>query len=152
MSAQFESFLSPLIIMITVPLALAGGVLTLSLVLGIISIYGQIGLITLIGLITKHGILLVDFSDQAQRSGLPLKEAILQGCRLRLRPILMTTLAMVLGAIPLAFSQGPGYEARQQIGWVITGGMTIGTLFTLFVIPCVLFFFMTMKEKFYKNK
>ncbi|ETZ07582.1 multidrug resistance protein MdtC [Holospora obtusa F1] len=150
MSAQFESFLSPFIIMITVPLALAGGVLTLAAVLGMISIYGQIGLITLIGLITKHGILLVDFADQARKSGLPLKEAILEGCRLRLRPILMTTLAMVLGSIPLAFAQGPGYEARQQIGWVITGGMTIGTLFTLFVIPCVLFFFMKIKEKIYK--
>ncbi|PPE03768.1 efflux RND transporter permease subunit [Holospora curviuscula] len=149
MSAQFESFLSPFIIMVTVPLALAGGVLTLAAVFGIISIYGQIGLITLIGLITKHGILLVDFSDQARRSGLPLKEAILEGCRLRLRPILMTTLAMVLGSIPLALAQGPGYEARQQIGWVITGGMTVGTFFTLFVIPCVFLFFMEAKEKFY---
>ena len=135
--------------MITVPLALAGGVLTLGAVFGIISIYGQIGLITLIGLITKHGILLVDFADQARRSGLPLKESVLEGCRLRLRPILMTTLAMVLGAIPLAIAQGPGYEARQQIGWVITGGMTVGTLFTLFVIPCVFLFFTEAKEKFY---
>lgn len=149
MAAQFESFLSPLIIMVTVPLALAGGVLTLSGVFGIVSIYGQIGLITLIGLITKHGILLVDFAEQARRSGLSLRDAILEGCRLRLRPILMTTLAMVLGAVPLAFAQGAGYEARQQIGWVIVGGMTIGTLFTLFVIPCAFLFFMEIKEKFH---
>ena len=149
MAAQFESFLSPFIIMITVPLALSGGVLTLGAVFGMISIYGQIGLITLIGLITKHGILLVDFAEQARRSGLSLKEAVLEACRLRLRPILMTTLAMVLGAIPLAIAQGPGYEARQQIGWVITGGMTLGTLFTLFVIPCVFLFFMEVREKLY---
>ena len=150
MAAQFESFLSPLIIMLTVPLALAGGILTLSLVFGIVSIYGQIGLITLIGLITKHGILLVDFAEQGRKEhGFSMHTAILEACKLRLRPILMTTLAMVLGALPLAFASGPGYEARQQIGWVIAGGMTIGTFFTLFVVPCVFLFFMEAKEKYY---
>lgn len=150
MAAQFESFLSPLIIMLTVPLALAGGILTLALVFGVVSIYGQIGLITLIGLITKHGILLVDFAEQARKErGLSIHHAIVEACKLRLRPILMTTLAMVLGALPLAFASGPGYEARQQIGWVIVGGMSIGTFFTLFVVPCVFLFFMEAKQKYY---
>jgi multidrug efflux pump len=98
-------------------------------------VYSQIGLITLIGLITKHGILLVDFANQAKEKGASTTVAILESCQLRLRPILMTTFAMVLGAIPLAIATGAGSEARRQIGVVIVGGMSIGTLFTLFVVP-----------------
>ena len=136
MAAQFESFRDPFIIMFSVPLALAGAVFTLWIVPGgTINIYSQVGFVTLIGLISKHGILVVDFANKLQEEGETPFGAILKACRLRLRPILMTTMAMVLGALPLAISTGPGYEIRRQIGWVIVGGMTLGTLFTLFVVP-----------------
>lgn len=139
MAAQFESFIDPFIIMFTVPLSLSGAILTLKLVGGSINIYSQIGLITLIGLITKHGILIVEFANQIldKDKSISLVEAVTQAALLRLRPILMTTAAMVLGAIPLVIATGAGAESRRQIGWVIAGGMMIGTIFTLFVIPAV---------------
>lgn len=138
LAAQFESFVDPFVIMLSVPLALAGAVITLWIIpAGTINIYSQIGLVTLIGLITKHGILMVDFANNLQDEGRSVLEAIIEACKLRLRPILMTTFAMVLGAIPLALAVGAGSEARRQIGWVIVGGMSIGTVFTLFVIPVV---------------
>ncbi len=138
MAAQFESFVDPFIIILTVPLSLAGAVITLWLVpTGSLNIYSQIGLVTLIGLITKHGILIVEFANQLRDQGRSLNEAIVEASRLRLRPILMTTFAMVLGAVPLALATGAGAETRQQIGWVIVGGMTVGTLFTLFLVPAV---------------
>lgn len=138
MAAQFESFRDPFIILLSVPLALVGGVLTLWCIReGSINIYSQIGLITLMGLITKHAILLVDFANQAIDQGTKPLDAIIQaGCK-RLRPILMTTFAMVLGTVPLVIGNGAGIEMRRQVGWVILGGMSLGTLFTLFVIPCV---------------
>ncbi|MEB3703031.1 Multidrug efflux pump subunit AcrB [Candidatus Bealeia paramacronuclearis] len=138
MAAQFESFVDPLIIILSVPLSLAGAVLTLWLTpTGTLNIYSQIGLVTLIGLITKHGILIIDFANKLQDEGMRPFEAVMEAARLRLRPILMTTFAMVLGAIPLALASGPGAETREQIGWVIVGGMSFGTLFTLFLIPAV---------------
>lgn len=138
MAAQFESFVDPFIIILTVPLSLAGAVITLWLVpTGSLNIYSQIGLVTLIGLITKHGILIVEFANQLRDQGRSLNDAIVEASRLRLRPILMTTFAMVLGAVPLALATGAGAETRQQIGWVIVGGMTVGTLFTLFLVPAV---------------
>jgi multidrug efflux pump len=136
MAAQFESVRDPLIILISVPLALGGALLSLFFLKnGSLNVYSQIGLITLIGLITKHGILLIDFANQAKAKGVNRSIAILESCKLRLRPILMTTFAMVFGALPLALATGAGSEARNQIGVVIVGGMTIGTLFTLFVVP-----------------
>ena len=99
--------------------------------------YSKIGLITLIGLITKHGILIVEFSNHLRQEGEPMLEALIQASSMRLRPILMTTGAMVLGALPLALATGAGAESRQQIGWVIVGGMSLGTLLTLFVVPTV---------------
>jgi multidrug efflux pump len=137
LSAQFESFRSPLIIMFSVPLAMLGALLTLKLTGGTLNVYSQIGLITLIGLITKHGILIVEFANQMRDKGKELREAVVDAAVLRLRPILMTTGAMVLGAIPLALATGAGAESRIQIGWVIVGGMTFGTLLTLFVVPVV---------------
>ena len=137
LAAQFESFVSPLVIMFSVPLALAGALLALNIFGGSLNIYSQIGLITLVGLITKHGILIVEFSNQLRAQGKPMVEAVVEASVLRLRPILMTTGAMVLGALPLATATGAGAEARQQIGWVIVGGMTFGTFFTLFVVPTV---------------
>ncbi|MCB1659925.1 MAG: efflux RND transporter permease subunit, partial [Pseudomonadales bacterium] len=137
LAAQFESFRDPLIIMFSVPLAMLGAVLALKFTGGSLNVYSQIGLITLVGLITKHGILLVEFANQLQEQGRHKIQAVIESASLRLRPILMTTAAMVLGAIPLAMAVGAGAEVRHPIGWVIVGGMTIGTVFTLFVIPCL---------------
>jgi multidrug efflux pump len=137
LSAQFESFRDPLVIMITVPLSMAGAFLGLLLSGGTLNIYSQIGLVTLIGLITKHGILIVEFARQGMERGLSPRDAVIEAATLRLRPILMTTGAMVLGALPLALAEGAGAESRRQIGWVIVGGMSFGTLLTLFVVPTV---------------
>jgi multidrug efflux pump len=137
LAAQFESFRDPLIIMLTVPLSITGGLLGLYLSGGTLNIYSQVGLVTLIGLITKHGILIVEFANQQRILGIPAREAVLEAAALRLRPILMTTGAMVLGAVPLALASGAGAESRQDIGWVIAGGLVVGTFFTLYVIPVV---------------
>jgi multidrug efflux pump len=135
LAAQFESFRDPLIIMLTVPLSITGALAALEFSGGTLNIYSQIGLVTLIGLISKHGILIVQFANRLQDEGKPLREAVVEAAALRLRPILMTTGAMVSGAIPLAIAVGAGAESRQEIGWVIVGGMTFGTVLTLFVVP-----------------
>jgi multidrug efflux pump len=135
LAAQFESFVSPLVIMLTVPLAMTGALLALYLTGGTLNVYSQIGLVMLVGLITKHGILIVEFANQLRLRGRERREAVIEAAALRLRPILMTTAATVLGAIPLALATGAGAESRQQIGWVIVGGLTLGTLLTLFVVP-----------------
>ncbi|MDH0140706.1 efflux RND transporter permease subunit [Aquipseudomonas alcaligenes] len=135
LAAQFESFLDPLIILFSVPLSMAGALLALTLFGGTLNIYSQVGLVTLIGLITKHGILIVEFANHLLREGRELGEAVLEAALQRLRPILMTTGAMVLGAVPLAIASGAGAESRQQIGMVIVGGLLVGTFFTLFVVP-----------------
>ena len=146
LAAQFESFVDPLVILIAVPLAIFGAFLCLVLLnsgqaagLWQISaswnIYTQIGVVTLVGLIAKHGILIVEFANQLQEQGRSKAEAVVEAAGLRLRPILMTTGAMVLGSLPLALAFGAGAEARHQIGWVVVGGLAIGTLFTLFVVP-----------------
>ena len=170
LAAQFESFVGPLVIMFTVPLAMTGAILIMAFNGGIflellktwfsldpngstykslsafigqtrypgtLNVYSQIGLVMLVGLITKHGILIVEFANQLRANGVEKMEAIVQAATLRLRPILMTTAAMVLGALPLALATGAGAESRQAIGWVIVGGLTLGTLLTLFVIPTV---------------
>jgi len=148
LSAQFESFIDPLIILVSVPLAMFGAFLCLVTinagndagwweVATSWNIYTQIGAVTLVGLISKHGILIVEFANQLREKGMDKFDAVLQSASLRLRPILMTTGAMVLGAVPLAFASGAGAEARHQIGWVIVGGMSFGTVFTLFVVPVV---------------
>jgi multidrug efflux pump len=160
LAAQFESWVDPVIILVSVPLAVFGAFLCLVLLnwgaggvtLNLIwwhphiplwrmtaswNIYTQIGVVTLVGLISKHGILIVEFANQLQRQGRTKLQAALESAGLRLRPILMTTGAMVLGAVPLAFASGAGAEARHQIGWVIVGGMSFGTLLTLFVVPVV---------------
>ncbi|MAL01773.1 MAG: multidrug transporter AcrB, partial [Alcaligenaceae bacterium] len=135
LAAQFESWRNPFVIMLSVPLAITGALLALWLSGGTLSIYSQIGLITLVGLITKHGILIVEFATQLRRQGLNVMEAVMEASVLRLRPILMTTGAMVLGAVPLALATGAGAESREQIGWVLVGGLTFGTLLTLYVVP-----------------
>jgi multidrug efflux pump len=135
LAAQFESFIDPFVIMLSVPLSMVGALLALQWAGGTLNVFSQIGLVTLVGLITKHGILIVEFANQLREKGMSAKEAIEQSAKLRLRPILMTTGAMVLGAVPLALSTGAGAESRQQIGWVIVGGMSLGTLLTIFVVP-----------------
>jgi multidrug efflux pump len=112
-----------------------GALLALQWTGGSLNVYSQIGLITLVGLITKHGILIVEFTNQLRGTGLSIVEALIKASTQRLRPILMTTGAMVLGALPLALSTGAGAESRIQIGWVIVGGMSLGTLLTIFVVP-----------------
>ena len=102
-----------------------------------LNIYSQVGLVTLIGLVTKHGILIVEYANHIRLQGKNRIDAVCEAASLRLRPILMTTGAMVLGAVPLAFASGAGGESRNAIGWVIVGGLTIGTLFTLFIVPIV---------------
>ncbi len=135
LAAQFESFIDPLVIMVSVPLSMIGALLALKWSGGSINVYSQIGLITLVGLITKHGILIVEFTNQLREQGMEMVDALVKASAQRLRPILMTTGAMVLGAIPLALATGAGAETRTQIGWVIVGGMSLGTLLTIFVVP-----------------
>ncbi len=135
LAAQFESFKHPLVIMLSVPCAIFGALLTLKLTGGSLNVFSQIGFITLIGLITKHGILIVEFANQQLDK--TRFEAVKTACLLRFRPILMTTFATVLGAMPLALATGAGAEGRTQIGLSIVGGMTIGTVFTLFVVPAI---------------
>jgi multidrug efflux pump len=135
LAAQFESFRDPLIVMMTVPLCIFGAVLPLNLGLGTLNIYTQVGLITLVGLITKHGILMVEFANQQREHGLTKRQAIVEAAKVRLRPILMTTAAMALGVVPLIVASGAGAAARYSMGLVIFTGILIGTMFTLFVVP-----------------
>jgi multidrug efflux pump len=135
LAAQFESFIDPIIILLSVPFAIFGAALLLWLTSKSLSIFSQIGIITLVGLITKHGIMLVDTANRLRDSGLDKMAAILAASQQRFRPIMMTTAAMVLGSLPLALATGPGSESRSQIGWVVVGGLAVGTVFTLLVTP-----------------
>jgi multidrug efflux pump len=135
LAAQFESWINPLIVMLTVPLAITGGLLALNLTGQSLNIYSQIGMILLIGLMTKNGILIVEFANQLRQRGLAVREAVIEASVLRLRPILMTSIATMGGAIPLAWSAGAGAEARNAIGWVIVGGVALSTLLTTLVVP-----------------
>lgn len=138
LAAQYESFRDPLIILVALPTAMFGALIPLNLGLATINIYTQVGLVTLIGLISKHGILMVDYANQIQETeGLKPREAIEKAAAIRLRPILMTTAAMVVGMVPLLRASGAGASSRYSIGLVIAAGMLIGTLFTLFVTPAV---------------
>ncbi|HRD70682.1 MAG TPA: multidrug efflux RND transporter permease subunit LpeB [Legionella sp.] len=137
LSTQFENFTDPFIILFTVPLACSGALLFTWLFNQSLNIYTQVGLITLIGLISKHGILIVAFANQLLKAGKPVTEAIQEAAVLRLRPILMTTAAMVFGAIPLILSNDAGAESRHAIGTVLIGGLCLGTFFTLFVLPVI---------------
>jgi len=135
LSAQFESFVDPFVILLSVPLSMIGALLALKFTGGSLNVYSQIGLITLVGLISKHGILIVEFTNQLREQGMAMQEALIKASAQRLRPILMTTGAMVFGAVPLALATGAGAESRTQIGWVIVGGMSLGTLLAVFVVP-----------------
>ncbi|HWI80533.1 efflux RND transporter permease subunit [Ramlibacter sp.] len=145
LAAQFESFVDPLVIMLSVPLSMIGALLALKWSGGSLNVYSQIGLITLVGLITKHGILIVEFANQLRQQGLETVDAVVKAASQRLRPIMMTTGAMVLGAVPLALAHGAGAESRVQIGWVIVGGMSLGTVLTVFVVPTMYLLFSRKK-------
>ncbi|TDG12103.1 multidrug efflux protein [Seongchinamella unica] len=135
LAAQFNSFRDPLVVLVTVPLSIFGAVVPIALGFATLNIYTQVGLLTLIGLISKHGILIVEFSNKLVDKGMERREAVLQGASKRLRPILMTTFATVLGVWPLVIASGAGAESHFSIGLMITAGMLVGTLFTLFVVP-----------------
>ncbi len=137
LAAQFESFRDPVVILVSVPMALFGALLFINLGAATLNIYTQVGLVTLLGLISKHGILIVQFANELQRSGLRKLEAIQEAAAVRLRPILMTTAAMVIGVMPLVIASGAGAAGRRAMGVVLATGLSIGTLFTLFVVPAV---------------
>jgi multidrug efflux pump subunit AcrB len=137
LAAQFESFRDPVTIMITVPLAIAGALLSLWLFGQTLNIFSQIGTIMLIGLVTKNGILIVEFANQLRASGQSMQEAVIGASVSRLRPILMTSLATVLGALPIAMALGAGAESRMGMGIVVVGGILFSLLLTLYVIPAV---------------
>jgi multidrug efflux pump len=138
LAAQFKSFRDPLIVLAgSVPLALSGALVFTFLDLTTINIYSQVGLVTLVGLIAKNGILIVQFANTLQKHGLSRIAAVREAALTRLRPILMTSAATVFGHLPLVLATGPGSEARNSIGTVLVTGMTVGTVFTLFVVPVV---------------
>ncbi|HYB57021.1 MAG TPA: efflux RND transporter permease subunit, partial [Alphaproteobacteria bacterium] len=139
LAALFESFRDPLIILVSVPMSIAGALIFISVGLGgaTLNIYTQVGLVTLMGLISKHGILIVEFANEQQRQGKSKRAAIESAAGIRLRPILMTTAAMVLGVVPLLIAGGAGAVSRFDMGLVIFAGLSIGTIFTLFVVPAV---------------
>ncbi len=135
LAVHFNSLVDPLVVMLSVPLAMAGALYAMYLTDTTLNIYTKIGLIMLVGLISKNGILIVDFSNRLLEQGMSVRHAVTSGAATRLRPILMTAAAMVFGALPLVLSDGAGATARNQIGWVIIGGMSLGTILTLFVVP-----------------
>jgi multidrug efflux pump len=137
LAAQFESFRDPVVILVSVPMALFGSLIFINLGLSTLNIYTQVGLVTLMGLISKHGILMVEFANKLQAQGHNKFDAIVEAAGVRLRPILMTTAAMVLGVLPLVIASGAGAAGRRAMGLVIFTGLSIGTLFTLFVVPAV---------------
>jgi multidrug efflux pump len=137
LAAQFESFRDPIIMLVTVPMSICGAMLFVSLGLTTLNIYTQVGLVTLIGVISKHGILIVEFANRLREQGRSKREAIEAAAAIRLRPVLMTTAALVMAMVPLLIASGPGAAARFSMGLVIATGMTIGTAFTLFVVPAI---------------
>jgi multidrug efflux pump len=138
LAAQFKSFRDPLIVLLgSVPLAISGALALTFLNLTTINIYSQVGLITLVGLVAKNGILIVEFANHLQENGRSKWDAALEASKTRLRPVLMTSAATILGHMPLVFVTGPGAQARNSIGIVLVAGMGIGTLFTLFVVPAL---------------
>jgi len=135
LAAQFESFVHPLVIMLTVPLAVLGALLGLKLTGNTINLFSQIGIVMLVGLAAKNGILIVEFANQRRDDGLPILDAILDAAATRLRPILMTSVATVTGALPLMLSSGAGSASRQAIGVVVVFGVMLSTFLSLFVVP-----------------
>lgn len=147
LAAQFESFIDPFIILLAVPLCIVGALLSLKMIGGSMNIYTDIGLVTLIGLIAKHGILITQFANKLQEQGLTMQEALTKAAATRLRPIIMTTAAMIFGALPLLFTGGASSESRREIGMVIIGGLFFGTFFSLVVVPVAYTYANKLKQK-----
>jgi multidrug efflux pump len=146
LAALFESFIDPLIILLTVPMCVVGALVALKLEGGSFNMYTGIGLVTLIGLVSKHGVLITQFTNELRSQGSSLEEALVKACGVRLRPILMTTSTMVLGALPLLVSHGAGSEGRIQLGWVIVAGLLLGTVFSLWIVPLSYYFLSGLKR------
>ena len=147
LAAQFESFRDPFIIMFTVPLAIAGALFSLWYFNQTINIFSQIGQIMLMGLVTKNGILIVEFANQKKAQGLKIVDAVKEAARLRLRPVLMTSLSTVLGTLPIALALGAGSEARVSMGIAVIGGLIFSTGLTLYVVPAVYSYFSDKKKE-----
>jgi multidrug efflux pump subunit AcrB len=147
LAAQFESFVEPLIIMLTVPTALAGAVFSLWYFNQTLNIFSQIGMIMLIGLVTKNGILIIEFTNQLRKKGLTVHDALIEASTARLRPILMTSLATILGAMPIALALGAGARSRMGMGIVVIGGLLLSMMLTLFVIPAIYSYLIKDKKK-----
>jgi len=137
LAAQFESYRDPLIVMLTVPLAIAGALISLIIFNQTLNIFSEIGIIILIGIVTKNGILIVEFANQKKIAGLPLREAVLEAATLRLRPILMTSLATMLGALPIALALGAAAKSRVPMGIAIIGGLMFSLVLTLYIVPAL---------------
>lgn len=146
MVALYESTLYPLVVLFSIPVAIIGAMLALALTMESLSIFGIIGFIMLMGLVAKNGILLVDFTNHLKAQGLELKEALIEAGKERLRPILMTTVAMIFGMLPIALSNGPGSEFKRSMAWVIIGGLTSSLILTLVVVPTVFYLFDRLKD------
>ena len=137
LAAQFESFIHPFVILLSTPLAVTGGLLALWVTGQTLNVFSQIGMVLLIGLMAKNGILVVEFANQLRDRGMSVRDAVLEASVVRLRPILMTSIATVLGAVPLAMATGAGAESRQALGVVIVGGITLSTIVTLYAVPAL---------------
>ena len=147
LAAQFESFKDPLVIMLTVPLAIAGALIFMSTTGQTMNIYSQIGIIMLIGLVAKNGILIVEFANQKQESGMSLMEAIEQASLQRMRPILMTSASTILGLLPLTYATGEGANGRIAMGVAVVGGMLVSTILTLYIVPAIYSYVSTDRSK-----
>jgi HAE1 family hydrophobic/amphiphilic exporter-1 len=152
MVALYESALYPFVVLFSIPVALIGAILALSLTMESLSIFGFIGFIMLMGLVAKNGILLVDFTNHLKARGLGLKEALVEAGKERLRPILMTTVAMIFGMLPIALSNGPGSEFKHSMAWVIIGGLTSSLILTLLIVPTVYYIFDRLVERIRNRK
>jgi multidrug efflux pump len=137
LASQFESLVHPFTVLLSVPLAVTGALITLLIARSTLNLYSQIGMILLIGLVTKNSILLVEYANQLKARGMSSAEAILESGRIRLRPILMTSVATIMGAVPIAFGLGAGSTSRRPLGYAIVGGLLFSTLLTLFLVPAV---------------
>ncbi|MEO8685627.1 MAG: efflux RND transporter permease subunit, partial [Devosia sp.] len=135
LAAQFESVWSGIIVMVTVPFGIAAAIYALFLTAGSLNIYSEIGLVLVVGIMAKNGILIVEFANQLRNRGLPVREAVEEAANIRLRPVLMTMIATILGGVPLVLASGAGAEARQALGWVIVGGLSIAAISTLYLTP-----------------
>jgi HAE1 family hydrophobic/amphiphilic exporter-1 len=147
MVALYNSYLYPFVVLFSLPVAVIGALLALALAGQNLSIYSLIGMIMLMGLVAKNAILIVDFANKMREEGLSVLEALIEAGKERLRPILMTTIAMIFGMLPLAISSGASAESKNGLGWVIIGGLTSSLLLTLILVPCVYMIMTNLKEK-----